>query len=212
MWSHPWAQSARLGVVRFVQAFAALNVAAANVGFVMYCEGPSMEPTIRTAGQYVLYETISLRQQKLEPGDVVIAVPPYDPRKMVAKRIVGMPGDVIRAPATNPWQSYRMCIVPPGHVWLQGDNLPMSNDSRSYGPVPIDMILGRVFFRVRDLAWLTPTLEYSGNARLAELPDPSMPGLSPAGPVPGEYSPPQRPSTTRPVRTHLRGCNFFCFF
>lgn len=39
--------------------------------------------------------------------------------------------------------------VPPGHVWLQGDNTLNSHDSRDYGPVPYNMLLGRVVFRVR---------------------------------------------------------------
>ena len=42
-----------------------------------------------------------------------------------------------------------MVQVPPGHVWLQGDNTLNSHDSRDYGPVPYNMLLGRVVFRVR---------------------------------------------------------------
>ena len=33
-------------------------------------------------------------------------------------------------------------------VWLQGDNLHNSTDSREYGPVPLASVLGRVIFRV----------------------------------------------------------------
>jgi mitochondrial inner membrane protease subunit 1 len=35
-------------------------------------------------------------------------------------------------------------VVPPGHVWVQGDNLAVSRDSREYGPVPLGTVRGRV--------------------------------------------------------------------
>jgi len=41
--------------------------------------------------------------------------------------------------------------VPEGHVWLQGDNISNSIDSRDYGPVPEAILSGRVLVRVRPL-------------------------------------------------------------
>ncbi|EQB79178.1 hypothetical protein CB1_056579052 [Camelus ferus] len=38
-------------------------------------------------------------------------------------------------------------LVPTGHVWLEGDNLQNSTDSRYYGPVPYGLIRGRIFFK-----------------------------------------------------------------
>lgn len=38
--------------------------------------------------------------------------------------------------------------VPKGHVWLEGDNILSSNDSRFYGPVPEASLKGRVLARV----------------------------------------------------------------
>jgi mitochondrial inner membrane protease subunit 1 len=39
-------------------------------------------------------------------------------------------------------------VVPQGHVWLQGDNLNNSTDSRSYGAVPLALVRGRVFYKM----------------------------------------------------------------
>ncbi len=38
--------------------------------------------------------------------------------------------------------------VPKGHVWLEGDQPGRSYDSRHFGPLPVELIWGRVFFRV----------------------------------------------------------------
>jgi inner membrane protease subunit 1 len=44
--------------------------------------------------------------------------------------------------------SERYLKIPRGHVWLQGDNLASSNDSRNYGAVPEATLNGRVIARV----------------------------------------------------------------
>ncbi|WWC86189.1 signal peptidase I [Kwoniella dendrophila CBS 6074] len=43
--------------------------------------------------------------------------------------------------------------IPKGHVWLVGDNLSNSTDSRKYGPVPVAMVKGKVLARI----WPNPT-------------------------------------------------------
>ncbi len=42
----------------------------------------------------------------------------------------------------------RRLQVPKGHVWLQGDNIILSRDSREYGPIPLALVKGRVVFQV----------------------------------------------------------------
>lgn len=46
--------------------------------------------------------------------------------------------------------------VPVGHVWLAGDNMANSTDSRHYGPVPLGLVRGKVIARVwPDWQWHT---------------------------------------------------------
>ncbi|CBQ70790.1 related to IMP1-protease, mitochondrial [Sporisorium reilianum SRZ2] len=49
--------------------------------------------------------------------------------------------------------------VPLGHVWLAGDNMANSTDSRHYGPVPLGMVRGKVLARVYpNPRWLSCSL------------------------------------------------------
>jgi hypothetical protein len=42
-------------------------------------------------------------------------------------------------------------VVPPGHVWLEGDFPLFSVDSRHYGPLPLASVTGRLLMRVWPL-------------------------------------------------------------
>ncbi len=63
---------------------------------------------------------------------------------------------VITRPLVAPyffWPSFlsvlMQVVVPEGHMWVQGDNLVLSRDSREYGPVPLALVKGRVVLQVR---------------------------------------------------------------
>ncbi|KZT33017.1 LexA/Signal peptidase [Sistotremastrum suecicum HHB10207 ss-3] len=45
-------------------------------------------------------------------------------------------------------------LIPPGHIWLTGDNTSMSRDSRLYGPVSVALVRGVVRARI----WPNPCI------------------------------------------------------
>lgn len=83
----------------------------------------------------------------------------------LVKRVVALPGDVVRIDGGKAVVngvledlgarlvvsaddvSFPAVRVPPGHVYVLGDNRPSSFDSRFYGPVPLESVRGRVVFR-----------------------------------------------------------------
>lgn len=102
-----------------------------------------MEPTIFNY-DVLFTEHLSPMLNRLSNGDIVVARSPADPHRIVCKRIVGTPGDKIRV-------DFSYITVPEGHVWLEGDNRYNSIDSRTYGPVPQALVLGRAFCRIWPL-------------------------------------------------------------
>lgn len=75
-------------------------------------------------------------------------------RYTVCKRVVAIEGDVVEIEPTRTvvgaksWAQGRFLRVPKGHIWIVGDNLSNSTDSRDYGPVPIAMVKGKATTRV----------------------------------------------------------------
>jgi mitochondrial inner membrane protease subunit 1 len=115
---------------------------------VTICMGPSMLPTFNTDGDVVLVEFWTKKTNALKAGDVVVAKSPTNPKQTVCKRIAALEGQIVTVEPQNAFQQVRHHVVPQGHVWLQGDNLNNSTDSRSYGAVPLALVRGRVFYKM----------------------------------------------------------------
>ncbi|KAK7343106.1 hypothetical protein VNO80_26069 [Phaseolus coccineus] len=47
-------------------------------------------------------------------------------------------------------------VVPKGSVWVEGDYMYNSRDSRKFGPVPCDLILGKLFWRIYPFKYFGP--------------------------------------------------------
>jgi signal peptidase I len=103
-------------------------------------QGPSMQPTLRAQGDVLLLDrAYPSPAQPLARGDVVVCDSSYQEHYSIVKRVVGLPGDELLRPE---WAA--PYVVPPGHVWLEGDNAANSMDSRHYGAIPSALVRGRV--------------------------------------------------------------------
>lgn len=92
--------------------------------------GSSMEPTL-SDGDLVLTLPSAIRSPR--EGDVVTIHDPRDPDRVAVKRIVATEGGWASLPG-GPGQ------IPHDHVAVRGDQPWSSTDSRTYGPVPSDLI------------------------------------------------------------------------
>lgn len=107
-----------------------------------------MLPTMSATGEVVL-ENRLITPSKLKRGDLVTYISPLDPTRMVCKRLIGLPGDVICVDPTGMVSpSTEHVVIPKGHLWLAGDNAEMSRDSREYGPVSMGLVKGKLVARV----------------------------------------------------------------
>lgn len=128
----------------------------------------SMVPTL-TEGDRVLVNKVSYRLHDVNRGDVVVFDRPEDlpagpdqPEDLI-KRVIGLPGDTLVArdgvvyvndrrlrepylPAgTSTTKLDQPVTVGRGQLFVMGDNRTNSQDSRDFGTVPADTVVGRAF-------------------------------------------------------------------
>jgi signal peptidase I len=131
------------------------------VGQATRVEGQSMEPNLYT-DQRLVVEKVSYRFHGPDRFDIVVLEMPSQGDELLIKRVIGLPGETVEirdghvyidgqqlqepftAETTRPGR-YGTVTVPPLHVYVLGDNRDRSNDSRSFGPVPIESIVGRAW-------------------------------------------------------------------
>jgi signal peptidase I len=124
--------------------------------------GQSMEPTLRS-DQRLVIEKLSYQFHSPRRGDVVVLRVPEQSDELLIKRVVGLPGETIDIHEGRVYVDGRLLdepyvhqatrdnqrdpvIVPPLHVFVMGDNRGFSNDSRSFGVVPLSHVVGRAWF------------------------------------------------------------------
>jgi signal peptidase I len=146
-----------------------------------YIPSESMYPTLQE-GDRVLVNKLSYRLHDVNRGDVVVFErPPSETATDIPdliKRVVGLPGEQIVIEGGHVYVDGQMldepylpdgvtttadnapnkcpreapCVVPEGDVWVMGDNRNDSKDSRYFGPIDEDTIVGRAFIVVWPLS------------------------------------------------------------
>lgn len=147
--------------------------------------GQSMEPNF-SDGNYLLVDEISYRFSDPARGDVVIFKYPKDPSVYYIKRIIGLPGERVEvddsrvkiynkenpngfylqesylpAGLKNSWSGHVSLALKDNQYFVMGDNRFNSLDSRYWGPLDRQEIIGLVKLRLWPLSeaasFSTPT-------------------------------------------------------
>ncbi len=131
--------------------------------------GASMETTFST-GQYLIVDQLTYHFEEPERGEVIVFRYPRDPSKFFIKRIIGLPGDTLQIEGNTVTitnsnhpegmvldESYILGMKPhtiltetlgEKEYFVMGDNRDASSDSRSWGVLQRDKIIGRAFLRL----------------------------------------------------------------
>jgi signal peptidase I len=132
--------------------------------------GSSMVPTFEN-GEYLIVDQLSYHLHAPARGDVIIMRYPKDTSVFFIKRIIGLPGETVEiqgkqiiirrgtdSPAitldesfidpsrmSNEYATYKLG---PDDYFVMGDNRIASSDSRAWGPLPKEDIVGHAFLRL----------------------------------------------------------------
>ena len=123
--------------------------------------GQSMEPNLHPH-QRLIVDKISYRLHAPQRNDIVVIDRP-EMEELLVKRVVALPGErveirsgviyvndqAISEPFPHDMTPIEMAPLTLGPLayFVLGDNRSNSNDSRAFGPVTLDQILGRVWLR-----------------------------------------------------------------
>ncbi len=133
-----------------------------------FVSGASMEPNFES-GEYLLIDEISYRFREPQRGEVIVFKYPNDPSTLFIKRIIGLPGETVEIRdgkviiynlqlpegkiLEEPYikeetQGNIKISLKKNEYFVLGDNRSHSSDSRSWGPVSRENIIGRAWVSV----------------------------------------------------------------
>lgn len=137
-----------------------------------FVKGDSLEPNF-SDGDYLIIDEISYRFRDPQRGEVIVFKYPNDPSQRYIKRIIGLPGETIeikdgqvmvyrqgeeKAEEALDESDYLSSTVSTSgnlnltlqeeEYFVLGDNRPVSSDSRRWGTLPRENIIGRVLARL----------------------------------------------------------------
>ena len=127
----------------------------------------SMKPNLQVGDRIMAYKFL-YNLNWVKRGDIIVFKYPLNPKKDFVKRAIGLPGDVVQIREKKvfvngkeikepyvihndnwevgfPRDDYGPVKVPPGSLFMLGDNRDSSDDSRFWGFVPEKNIIGEAF-------------------------------------------------------------------
>ena len=134
--------------------FVSINAVSARIRV----ESVSMQPTLY-AGNFVVINKMSYKFSQPYRGDIIVFLYPPDPTQdPYIKRVIGLPGESVQIKdervyingvrISEPYVSLQTqhggeWTVPQDALFVMGDNRNNSSDSRSWGVVPIENVIGK---------------------------------------------------------------------
>lgn len=143
-----------------------------------FVKGASMEPNFED-GEYLIVNELSLNLKDPQRGEVIIFRYPKDPGQYYIKRIIGLPGERVKIEGgqvyifnTQNSQGFALdeseylysLQATPGDMdlvlsgeqyFVLGDNRQASSDSRIFGPITREAIIGKAWVRAWPFDRLT---------------------------------------------------------
>jgi len=137
--------------------------------------GASMTPTFED-GDYLIVDEISYHLGEPDRGSVVIFRYPLDPKTFFIKRIIGLPGETVGTKGSEvtiqnkensngfildesyiafPKNDYTTITLADNEYFVMGDNRAGSSDSRIWGPLKREFIIGRPIIRLLPIGGLS---------------------------------------------------------
>ena len=151
-------------------------IAFAAIGTLLYIflvqphkvSGNAMYPTLKS-GEYFLTNKVTYRSNPPQRGDIIVFKNPQDDTQDFLKRVIGLPGEKVKIEnchvfindqpleeeylpevCTDPGDVYlkkgEVLEVPSDSYVALGDNRPASSDTRHWGLVPKENIIGKYWF------------------------------------------------------------------
>lgn len=133
--------------------------------------GASMSPTFET-GSYLIIDQLTYKIKEPQRGDIVVFKYPNDPSRFFIKRIIGLPKETVEIInghtiikngnnlegieikenyVKNLSNDNTKYMLSDNEYFVMGDNRINSSDSRIWGALPKNLIVGKVFVRLFPL-------------------------------------------------------------
>ncbi|HEY61472.1 MAG TPA: signal peptidase I [Anaerolineae bacterium] len=123
-------------------------------------ESVSMRETLKP-DDFVVVSRVVYKFKGVDRGDIIVFNPPFYSPEPYIKRVIGLPGDDIRIQDGNVFINGERIKepyirntggksgkwkVPEGNLFVMGDNRGNSSDSRAWGMVPFENVIGKAIF------------------------------------------------------------------